>query len=498
MSRKDYHETCEQAIRQVGGFVSNKFGDGVQALFGYPHAHEDDAERAVRAALAIIRTIGISNSTNKTPLDVRVGIASGDVLIPLSEVKTLVGQTPNRAAHLQAAAEPNSILIADETRQLLTETFLLQRLQVALKGETAPSTVWRVIGETEFREPLRRPCHQSHRLRRPGSGSGPAGRPLAAGDRGRRAGRPAFRGGGNRQIPHRRDVSPGHRQSRRTRRRRSTSARPSTSTVPSIRSSAGSSARRNSPRTIRPTSSSASSRRCSEHSTTRPDHVVPLFAALLSIDDRRPLSRRRTPIPSAARNARSTRSSSVSPNGRAIAPTLVIFEDVHWADPTTLDLLGRMIMRLQELPALLIMTCRPEFKARWIGHPQVTALILNRLGRRHCRAMIESIAGKTMPTDIVDQIVAKTDGVPLFVEELTKNVLEFGLPARQGRCPGAHRSPSPARHSRDPAGFAHGAARPAGDGQGGGADRCRDRPGVLLCAAGGGLHLCARPSFRMR
>src|SRR5271165_1871684 len=145
-----YYEACEQAICQVGGFLSNKFGDGVQALFGYPHAHEDDAERAVRAALAIIRTIGVSNSTNKTPLDVRVGIASGDVLIPLSEVKTLVGQTPNRAAHLQGAAEPNSILIADETRQLLTKTFLLQRLQIRLKGETAPSTVWRVIGETNL------------------------------------------------------------------------------------------------------------------------------------------------------------------------------------------------------------------------------------------------------------------------------------------------------------------------------------------------------------
>jgi class 3 adenylate cyclase len=144
---KGYYKTCEHAIRQVGGYLSNKFGDGVQALFGYPHAHEDDAERAVRAALAIIRTIGASNSTNKARLDVRVGIASGHVLVPLSEVQTLVGLTPNRAAHLQAAAEPNSILIADETRQLLTETFALQKSKRELKGEPEPVMVWRVIGE---------------------------------------------------------------------------------------------------------------------------------------------------------------------------------------------------------------------------------------------------------------------------------------------------------------------------------------------------------------
>ena len=106
---------------------------------------------------------------------------------------------------------------------------------------------------------------------------------------------------------------------------------------------------------------------------------------------------------------------------------LIILEDAHWADPTTLDLFGRAILRLPEMPVLLIMTCRPEFRARWMGHPQVTALVLNRLGRRHCRAIIESIADKTMPPEVIDQIIAKTDGVPLFVEELTKTVLELGL-----------------------------------------------------------------------
>jgi len=108
-------------------------------------------------------------------------------------------------------------------------------------------------------------------------------------------------------------------------------------------------------------------------------------------------------------------------------PVLIILEDVHWADPTTLEFLGRTILRLRRMRVLLIMTGRPEFKVPWTHYPQVTALLLNRLARQHCRAMVESIAQKTLPSEVMEQIIAKTDGVPLFVEELTKTLLESGL-----------------------------------------------------------------------
>ena len=161
-------------------------------------------------------------------------------------------------------------------------------------------------------------------------------------------------------------------------------------------------------------------------SNTPLEEVIPLFAALLSIptDGRCP-----PPDPDPQRRKERTLNALIDQlAGLAQAePVLIILEDVHWADPTTLEFLGRTILRLSEMRVLLIMTGRPEFKVRWAQHPQVTALLLNRLARQHCRAMVESIAQKTLPSEVMEQIIAKTDGVPLFVEELTKTVLESGL-----------------------------------------------------------------------
>src|SRR5262249_32654453 len=136
--------------------------------------------------------------------------------------------------------------------------------------------------------------------------------------------------------------------------------------------------------------------------TTRLDQIVPLFAALLSIPTG---DRYSAPDPDPQRRKERILNALVEhlADQAMAGPTLVIIEDVHWADPSTLDLLGRIIMRLSDLRILLIMTCRPEFTARWSG--QVTALTLNRLGQRHCRTMVETIAGKAMPPEIVDQIV---------------------------------------------------------------------------------------------
>src|SRR5262249_12939516 len=160
--------------------------------------------------------------------------------------------------------------------------------------------------------------------------------------------------------------------------------------------------------------------------TTSLEEVVPLFAALLSIPTE---GRCPPPDPDPQRRRERTLNALIDQlAGLArMGPVLIILEDVHWADPTTLDLFGRTILRLPEIHVLLIMTCRPEFKTPWTGQTQMTALLLNRLARQDCRAMIESIAQKTLPSEVMEQIIAKTDGVPLFVEELTKTVLESGL-----------------------------------------------------------------------
>jgi predicted ATPase len=164
-----------------------------------------------------------------------------------------------------------------------------------------------------------------------------------------------------------------------------------------------------------------------KRSIDQPNDVISLLAALLSIPTTScypPLDPDPQRLRERTLNALVDLFASLADQGTL----LVILEDAHWADPTTLDLFGRAILQLQEVRVLLIVTYRPEFKIPWAGHPSVTALLLNRLGRRHCKAMVKSIAGaRTLPSEVVEQILAKTDGVPLFVEELTKAVLESGL-----------------------------------------------------------------------
>jgi class 3 adenylate cyclase/predicted ATPase len=426
---EDYHKTCRGAICQVGGFVSNVVGDGVQALFGYPQAHEDDAERAVRAALAIIRTIGLANSKNSIRIGVRVGIASGHVLVPLTEVKNLVGLTPNLAAHIQAVADPNSILISDETRQLVSETFALQKSNRLLKNEREPATLWRVIGEkdvasrfaahvvnfTDFVGREQEVDLLASRWQQAVEGEGQV--VLLSGEAGI---------GKSRIVETFRQRVAGEAQA-------TTLYQCSTFHIDSaLHPIIGQLERAADLAADDPPDTKLDKLEAllkHEHATTHLDQIVPLFAVLLSIPTG---DRYAAPDSDPQRRKERILNAFVEHLAeQAIAgPTLVIFEDAHWADPTTLDLLGRIIVRLPQLRVLLIMTCRPEFKARWIG--QVTALTLNRLGRRHCRTMVESIAGKTMPSEIIDQIVAKTDGVPLFVEELTKTVLESGFLREKG------------------------------------------------------------------
>ena len=167
-------------------------------------------------------------------------------------------------------------------------------------------------------------------------------------------------------------------------------------------------------------------------------------------------------------------------------PVLMIFEDVHWIDPTSLEALGRTVDRMRTLGVLLIVTYRPEFEPPWIGRPHVTALTLNRLGEREIAAMIDRVTGnKPLPASIRQDIIERTDGIPLFVEEMTKAVLEAESEGA-ARAHGCGCSVAVLGRPCKPARLADGAARPARPCQGGGADRSGDRARVLPCAAGCG------------
>ena len=159
----------------------------------------------------------------------------------------------------------------------------------------------------------------------------------------------------------------------------------------------------------------------------------------------------------------------------------MLFEDAHWADPTTLEVLDLLIDRVRTVPLLLVLTHRPEFRSRWSGHGHVAALNLSKLTRAQSAAMVSSLAGgKTLPGVLLEQILTRTDGVPLFVEELTKSILEIGRTAGSKRPLRVHWLRSRGDHSRDAARLADGAAGSVHASARDRADRCRDRPRIQL------------------
>jgi len=425
-----YYDCCSDAVRQFEGLVANYIGDGVMALFGYPRAHEDDAERAIHAALTIFRTVRAANSESEARVRVRVGIATGLVVVgedgtqPLTKEKTVVGETPNLAAHLQSAAEPDQVLISDATRRLIGDVFELEELKLdRLKSAKEPMTAWRVVGEK--RATSRFAAHVANLTNFVGRDQEVASLSdrwcqaiqsegqvvVLSGEAG--IGKSRIIDMFRQRISEHPQIafyqcSPYHVGS---------ALHP---VISQLEHAAALHADDS------PALKLAKLETLLRRVDTPLQDVVPLFAALLSIPtgDCYP-----PPDPDPQRRKERTLNALVDQFARRaeVDPALIILEDAHWADPTTLDLFSRTILRIPKLCVLLVVTCRPEFNARWMEHPQVSTLVLNRLAHQHCRTMVESIASKTLPSDVIEQIVAKTDGVPLFVEELTKTVLESGL-----------------------------------------------------------------------
>ncbi|WP_426441987.1 AAA family ATPase [Bradyrhizobium genosp. P] len=431
-----YQSCCADIITGTKGFVARYMGDGVLAYFGYPQAHEHDAERAVRAGLALIEAVPKLASPVSGPLQVRVGIATGLVVVGdlisagLAEEQAVIGETPNLAARLQTMAEPGTVVISSSTRRLTGGLFDYSELGTfPLKGFDEPVKVWQALGvsPTESRfEALRTsalPLVNRHEeldqliQRWDGVQRGEGSVVLLSGEAG--IGKSRIAQTLLEQLssePHmvvRQFGSPYHQD---------------TALYPVITQLERTAGFRRDDRDEQRLAKLESTLVTAPGSR---GETVSLFAGLLSIPGGgRYAALDLTPQ---KRKERTLQALLAQLEGLATRqPLLFLMEDMHWVDPTSLELFGQIVDRAPALPLLAIATFRPDFVPPWAGRPQVTTIGLDRLHRRHCTEMIANLtARKVLPQEIADQITERTDGVPLFVEELTKAVVESGALVEQ-------------------------------------------------------------------
>ena len=422
-----YQKCVAETVGHFGGFVARYLGDGVLVYFGYPHAHEDDAERAVRAGLELITAVaGLKTCAAQ---QVRVGIATGLVvvghLIPSgeSEERGIIGETPNLAARLQSIAEPNMVVIAESTRRLLGSFFQLDDLGTrSLKGIGGPVRAWAalrassvegrfealhatdltvLVGREEESELLLR-CWSKAK-----TGEGQV--VLLTGEAGIGKSRLAValveRLAGEPHTRLRYFCSPQHTNS---------ALYP---IIGQIEHAAGLA------HDDTPQAKLDKLHAVLEQTSTSIEDAA-LFAQMLSLpnDGRYPL------LDLTPQQRRQRTLEALTAQAAKLAtqrPVLMIFEDAHWIDPTSLELLSRTVDQIKTVPALLIVTFRPEFQAPWVENSHVTSVTLNRLGKNEVAALIAGLVGnKELPADVMAEILERTDGIPLFVEEMTKAVLE--------------------------------------------------------------------------
>ena len=423
-----FQAACARITLAFDGFLADFRGDGILAYFGYPRAHEDDAERTVRAGLDIVAAVARLKTRAEEPLSVRIGIATGLVVVGGGEgalrEHAVVGDTPSLAARLQALADPGTVVVAASTRRLLGDLFRLRDLGLnKVKGIAEPIAAWAVDGvsasESRFeavhaagltdligREDELDFLLKRQRLAWKGEGqivliSGEAGigkSRLAAALEGRIADEP--------HTALRYQCSPYHTNS---------ALYPF---IAQLERAAGFKADDTSEQRLDKLEALLAI------AAPRVRDTAPLFAALLSIPfgDRYP----RLALNPAQQRRRTFAALLDQFEGLARQkPILLLFEDAHWADAASLELLDLTVKRVRQLPVLALFTFRPEFEPPWVGLPNVGALTLGRLDRSNVESMVTQVThGRSLPAEVMNQIVAKTDGNPLFVEELTKAVLE--------------------------------------------------------------------------
>jgi class 3 adenylate cyclase len=427
-----YQACVATAIQQFDGFIARYVGDGVLIYFGWPEARETDAERAVRAGVAVAAAVSATPLRGE-PLQVRIGIATGLVVIgePIgsgdSRQQTAVGETPNLAARLQGLAVPGQVVIDASTRRQIGSLFECQDLgTVELKGLPVAVLAWQVLAENrtlgQF-EALRsgatplvgRDEEMELLLRRWTQAKAGTGRVVLISaepgvGKSRLAEALAERIAAEPHLRLRYFCSPHHQDS---------------ALYPVIvqmeRAAGFLHADTSAAKTVK--------LRAWLATTAPPVEDVALIAELHSL----PSADLGAPLDVTPQRKKDKTFEALLRQVEGLArqqPVLMLFDDLHWIDPSSREWLDRVIERVADWPVLLLAMFRPEFQPPWIGQPHVTLLTLTRLDRRDTAAMVANVAGNAgLPTEIVEEIAERTDGVPLFVEELTKAVLEANAEA---------------------------------------------------------------------
>ena len=431
-----YQEASATVIQRLDGYIAQYLGDGLLVYFGYPQAHEDDAQRAVHAGVGIVEAIGTLNarleSRHGVRLAVRLGIHTG--LVVVGEIgggsrqeNLALGETPNVAACLQGLAAPDTVAISAATFRLVRGYFTAQDLGVhSLKGVTAAMQVYRILGESAAQSRLDiagatgltplvgRESEVTLLLERwTHSRDGRGQVVLLRGEAGIGKSRlvEALRehviGEGATRIAFR--CSPYHQNS---------------ALYPVIdhlqrflewqRDDA-------------PETKLDRLEQVLQTYRLPLEEVVPLFAALLSV----PLLERYPPLHLTPQRQRQKTQEALIAwllEEAERRPVLAAYEDLHWADPTTLELLGLLLDQASTARMLTLLTCRPEFQPPWATRTHLTQITLGHLNRVQIAQMVAQLTdGKALPVEVVEQVIAKTDGVPLFVEELVKMILDSSL-----------------------------------------------------------------------
>jgi predicted ATPase/class 3 adenylate cyclase len=433
---RHFLDACSHTIAGFNGYIAKYMGDGMLVYFGYPHAHENDPERAVHAGLAILDTVKALHQDHPHPefsIALRIGVATGHVVVgelmglDTAKERSVFGETPNLAARLQTLAQPNQLLIDPVTKRLVGHEFeFADHGAVALKGFDKPVQAWQVLNlrlsvsrfesyrSSQLTNFVGREQEIALLLGRWREAVGGEGQVvLLCGEAGIGKSRIARSLCDRLANEHYQTIqfqcSPYHTN---------------TTLYPAInflRQAAGLASQDSTQAQLSKLEVMA------RESGIENQDTVSLLADLLSIrgDHRYP------PLNVSSETRKDMTLEALVHHLQGLAdrgPVLFIVEDAHWIDPTTMDLMTRIIDRIRQMRVLLLITFRPDFKPVWSEYSHVTSLTLNRLPRRQSAELVAAMTGgKVLPPEVQQAILAKTDGVPLYLEALTENVLESGL-----------------------------------------------------------------------